>query len=86
MTSAMLGVMKTTLSLPGPLFEAAEELAKRLGISRSELYANAIAEYLRAHQREAVTEALNRVYEQEPSGLAPVVVAIQAASLGEEDW
>ncbi|MFL6259612.1 MAG: CopG family ribbon-helix-helix protein [Thermoanaerobaculia bacterium] len=78
--------MKTAVSLPDPLFEAAEELAKRLGISRSELYSNAIAEYLKAHQREAVTEALNRVYEQEPSSLDPVVLAIQAASLGEEDW
>jgi metal-responsive CopG/Arc/MetJ family transcriptional regulator len=82
----MLEAMKTAVSLPDPLFEAAEELAKRLGISRSELYSNAIAEYLKAHQREAVTEALNRVYEQEPSSLDPVVLAIQAASLGEEDW
>jgi metal-responsive CopG/Arc/MetJ family transcriptional regulator len=82
----MLEAMETTFSLPDPLFEAADELAKRLGISRSELYATAIAEYLRAHQREAVTEALNRVYEQEPAGLDPVVIAIQAASLGEEDW
>jgi metal-responsive CopG/Arc/MetJ family transcriptional regulator len=78
--------MKTTVSLPGPLFEAADELAKRLGISRDELYAIAIAEYLRAYQREAVTEGLNRIYEQEPSGLDPVVAVIQPASLGEEDW
>jgi hypothetical protein len=39
-----------------------------------------------AAQREAVTKALNRIYEQEPSGLDPVLVAIQAASLEEEDW
>jgi hypothetical protein len=39
-----------------------------------------------AVQREAVTEALNRNYEQEPSGLDPVLMAIQAVSLGEEDW
>jgi len=78
--------MKTAVSLPTPLFEAADELAKRLGISRSELYAVAITEYLRVHHREAVTEALNRVYEQEHSGLDPVVAAIQSASLGEDDW
>ena len=82
----MLEVMRTTISLPDPLFEAADELARRLGISRSELYATAIAEYLRAHQREAVTEALNRIYEQEPSSLDPVVAAVQATSLGEDDW
>jgi metal-responsive CopG/Arc/MetJ family transcriptional regulator len=78
--------MTTTVSLPDPLSEAADELAKRLGISRDELYAIAIAEYLRAHQREAVTEVLSRVYEQEPSGLDPVVAAIQSASVGEDDW
>jgi metal-responsive CopG/Arc/MetJ family transcriptional regulator len=78
--------MKTAVSLPDPLFEAADELAKRLGISRSEFYATAIAEYLRAHQRETVTEGLNRIYEQEPSGLDPGVAAIQSASLGEDDW
>jgi metal-responsive CopG/Arc/MetJ family transcriptional regulator len=78
--------MKTAVSLPDPLFQAADELAKRLGISRSELYAIAIGEYLSTHQKEAVTEALNRVYEREPSGLDPVVAAIQAASLGEDDW
>jgi metal-responsive CopG/Arc/MetJ family transcriptional regulator len=77
--------MKTDVSLPDPLFEAADDFAKHLGISRSELYATAIAEYLRAHQREAVTEALNRIYEQEPSGLDPVIAAIQSASLGEAD-
>ncbi len=80
----MLEAMETTLSLPDPLFEAAEELAKRLGLSRSELYANAIAEYLRSHRREAVTETLNRIYEQEPSGLDPVIAAVQAASLRED--
>jgi metal-responsive CopG/Arc/MetJ family transcriptional regulator len=78
--------MKTAVSLPDPLFRAADELAKRLGISRSELYAIAIGEYLSTRQKEAVTEALNRIYEQEPSGLDPVMATIQSASLGEDDW
>ncbi|MFL6231637.1 MAG: CopG family ribbon-helix-helix protein [Thermoanaerobaculia bacterium] len=82
----MLEVMRTTISLPDSLFEAADELARRLGISRDELYATAITEHLRAHHREAVTEALSRIYEQEPSGLDPVVAAIQATSVGEDDW
>ncbi|MEM6753148.1 MAG: ChpI protein, partial [Cyanobacteria bacterium P01_C01_bin.38] len=33
--------MKTAISIPDPLFEAAEQFAKRLGLSRSELYAMA---------------------------------------------
>ena len=38
--------MKTAVSLPDDLFRLAEAAARRLGVSRSELYANAIAEYL----------------------------------------
>jgi predicted DNA-binding protein len=79
--------MKTTVSLPDPLVEAADQLAERLGVSRSELYARAIEEYLRSHRNGSVTEALNRVYREEPSGLDPVVSAIQAASLPPEvEW
>lgn len=78
--------MKTAVSLPDPLFEAAEQEARRLGMSRSELYATAIQAYLSTHRNEGVTEALNRVYHEEPSGLDPVVAAIQAASLSRDEW
>ncbi len=73
--------MRTSVSLPDALFEAAEQLAKRLGMSRSELYAIAIEEYLKSYRSEGVTEALNRIYLEEPSNLDPVIAAIQAASL-----
>ena len=78
--------VKTAISLPDPLFEAADQLARRLGISRSELYAAALQEYLRSHRSQGVTEALNRVYEKEDSSLDPVLVAIQAASLPRDEW
>jgi metal-responsive CopG/Arc/MetJ family transcriptional regulator len=78
--------MKTAVSLPDPLFEAADQLARRLGISRSELYAAALGEYLRSYRDEGVTEALNRVYEEEDSSLDPVLEALQAASLSRDEW
>ncbi|HEX4963796.1 MAG TPA: ribbon-helix-helix protein, CopG family [Thermoanaerobaculia bacterium] len=78
--------MKTAISLPDPLFEAADQLAKRLGMSRSELYATAIEKYLRSHRNEEVTAALNRIYREEPSNLDPVIAAIQAASLPRDEW
>ncbi|MBW8876669.1 MAG: ribbon-helix-helix protein, CopG family [Acidobacteria bacterium] len=78
--------MKTAVSLPDPLFEAANQLAKRLGMSRSELYATAIEEYLRSHRSEGITETLNRIYREEPSKLDPVISAIQAASLPRDEW
>ena len=41
--------MKTAVTIPDPVFKAAEKLAKRLGVSRSELYARAVAEFSGKH-------------------------------------
>jgi predicted transcriptional regulator len=51
--------MKTAISLPDDVFRDAERLAKRLNKSRSELYREAVAEYVARHEPEAVTEALD---------------------------
>jgi metal-responsive CopG/Arc/MetJ family transcriptional regulator len=56
--------MKTAVSLPDQVFQAAERHAKRARKSRSQLYAEALAEYLTRHSPEEVTEAMNRVLEQ----------------------
>lgn len=83
--------MKTAISLPDPLFEAAERVAARLGLSRSELYARAIARFVREQSGDAITEAINRVVHNQASALDPVLARLQAASLatdegGFEDW
>lgn len=79
-------MMKTAISIPDPLFEAAEYLARRLGVSRSELFARAVAEYLEHHKYQDVTEALNALYAQEKSAIDKELVAMQIASLPEEKW
>lgn len=53
--------MKTAISLPDDVFEAAERQAKRAGKSRSQLYAEALQEYLVRHSPDEVTEAMNWV-------------------------
>jgi len=78
--------MKTAVSIPDVLFDAAEEVADRLGMSRSQLYAKALAEYVSKHRDDDVTAALNRVYAQQPSELDPVLAAMQFMSLPREDW
>ena len=78
--------MKTAVSLPDPLFEAAERLAARLGLSRSGLYAAAIEEFVESRRREAVTEALDEVYQTPAVGaLDPAWVAAQAEIVARED-
>lgn len=56
--------MKTAVSLPDRLFRAAELHARRARKSRSQLYAEALAEYLARHAPDEVTEAMNRVVDQ----------------------
>ena len=80
--------MKTAISIPDSLFKAAEQLAERLGVSRSELFQIAMAKLLADHEGGATTEALNKVYGQDPSlsVLDPVLNQLQLASLDEDDW
>lgn len=54
--------MKTAISIPDDLFASADELASRLGVSRSQLYADAVAEYLARHRGQDVTARLNAAY------------------------
>ena len=53
--------MKTAVSLPDELFERAEKLAVRLGKSRSQVYREALAEYLFRREPRSVTAALDSV-------------------------
>ena len=52
--------MKTAVSIADPLFAAAEQFAKKRKKTRSQLYSEALAEYLGRHARDAITEAMNR--------------------------
>ena len=54
--------MKTAISLPDDLFAAVDVLARKLGIPRSRLVAEALAEYVAKHRHARVTEQLDAVY------------------------
>ena len=54
--------MKTAISLPDELFDEADEVAERIGMSRSQLYATALAEYLAKFRSHSVTARLNDVH------------------------
>ena len=78
--------MKTAISIPDKVFRSADSLAKRLGLSRSQLYSIAITEYLSKHQGKQVTDRLNAIYSEEDSSLSPSLILLQAKSLGHEEW
>jgi len=52
--------MKTAISVPDQLFHQAEKLAHRTGKSRSQIYQEALAEYLLRRDPGAVTEAMDQ--------------------------
>ncbi len=88
--------MKTAISIPDELFSAADTLAEKLGISRSQLYQRAIYQFLTQQGQEAVTANLNTIfgsssgYGAETGILDPAVEFLQGASLildkDTEEW
>ena len=78
--------MKTAISIPDDVFASADRLAARLGISRSQLYASAVAEYVAKHQDTKVTERLNAVYATEPSQLDPALRRVQRRTVKRAAW
>lgn len=78
--------MKVAISIPDALFETAETVGKRLGVSRSHLYATALEEFLSKHRGRKVTAQLNAVYGTEDSRVAPDVRRLQRRSLERDAW
>ena len=80
--------MKTAVSIPDRVFQSAEKLAARMGVSRSELYARALASLVEKYREDLITEQLNQVYgpDSEVSGLEPEVASLQSRSLGRSKW
>jgi len=78
--------MKTAVSVPDDLFRMAEATARRLRVSRSELYAKAIAEFLKGQQGSAITERLNDVYSRHPSKVDAGLHRAQLKSLSKDAW
>ncbi len=78
--------MKVAISLPDPVFSAAEKLAQHMRVSRSQLYAQAIEEYLGKRQDTLITERLNALYASEHCPVDPAMAAAQLGAIGHEAW
>jgi metal-responsive CopG/Arc/MetJ family transcriptional regulator len=78
--------MKTAISIPDDVFQSAEQLARRMSLSRSELYVQAIKSYLQAHREEGVTDTLNTLYGEIHAPLDPAIQSLQTRSLPKDDW
>jgi metal-responsive CopG/Arc/MetJ family transcriptional regulator len=73
--------MKTAVSLPNEVFQAAERLARERGLSRSALYAQALEAFLEANEIDPLTEAINLVADRVDTRLDPGLKRLQHATL-----
>jgi predicted transcriptional regulator len=78
--------MKTAVSIPDELFRRADELASRLGKSRSEIYREALADYVARREPGAVTRALDEIADDLAPGDAEFVTQAARQTLARSAW
>jgi len=81
--------VKTAISIRRSLFEQAEELARRMKISRSGLFALALEDYIRRQKNQELLASLNAAYSDEPSPAELAVLRESRESYArrlEDEW
>ena len=84
--------MKIETSVPDDVFQEAEKLAKRLNISNSELFRQAVVAFVRTgpapemQETDPIREKLDSVYSEQPSEVDEALLRMQFASLPKEVW
>ena len=75
--------VKTAISIPDSVFRSAEQLAARLGVSRSQLYTKALSAIVAKHRDDLVKSRLDEVYGSggAPSSLDPGLASAPQRSL-----
>jgi len=78
--------MKTAVSIPDDVFAGAERLARRTKKSRSQLFSDAVKEYVARHAPDDVTEAMDRVCAALGRAPDPFVSSAARRVLERSEW
>ncbi|HJS59309.1 MAG TPA: ChpI protein [Vicinamibacteria bacterium] len=78
--------MKVAVSVPDPLYQAADRAAKRLRMPRSQFYSRALEAYLKQQDRPDITERLNAVYGKPGTRPDPAILAHNLEMLRRVEW
>jgi hypothetical protein len=79
--------MKTAVSIPDRIYEAAEQYARRRRIPRSQVYAEALARFMAEQESDQdLTAELNRVCQDVDTGLDDFGKAAARRALARPDW
>ena len=78
--------MKVALTIPDPIFEQAEWLAREQGRARNELIRQALVEYVARHTDAAITAAWDRVCADIEEKIDPLAEAAGKETLRRTEW
>lgn len=78
--------MKTAISVTDDVFRLSENLARKLKVSRSKIFAMGVKKLAEEYDEDEVTEKLNRFYEKEKAEIDPVILKMAALSLPNDEW
>lgn len=78
--------MKTAVSIPDDLFADVERLVGRYGVSRSQLYSRALAEFVARHDLETVCDEINRVVDSIEGDQVPFTRKAAGKILRNTEW
>ncbi len=78
--------MKTVVWIPDDIFDRAERLARRTRKSRSQLFTDALREYVARHSPEDLTEAMDRVCAEVGTAEDAFVSAAAHRTLSRVEW
>lgn len=78
--------MKTAVSIKDNVFERAENYAQKTKKSRSQLYSEAIEEYLDKRENESLRDKINEVCKKVDTSLDPFWKKKQTLILSKEKW
>lgn len=78
--------MKTAISVTDDVFQLSENLARKLKVSRSKIFAMGVKKLAEEYDEDEVTEKLNRFYEKEKAEIDPVILKMAALSLPNDEW
>jgi metal-responsive CopG/Arc/MetJ family transcriptional regulator len=78
--------MKTAISIKDNVFQEAEKYAKKAKISRSQLYSDAVEEYLAKRNEDDLIARINAVCEKVDTSLDPAIRQYQSKVIKREKW
>ncbi len=78
--------MKTAISVPNDVFELSEKLAKKLKVSRSQVFAMGVKKLSEEYDEEDLIARINAVCDGVDTSLDPAIRRYQSRVIKREKW